>query len=83
MDQQSTVMYLSLKGLNAVEIHNDLVVTLKGEAKSYRIVTHYLCKPSLSSLKTPSLSESPAPILNEANEALLLALSEEPFASVW
>jgi hypothetical protein len=28
-------MYLSLKGLNAVEIHNDLVAMLKDEAKSY------------------------------------------------
>jgi hypothetical protein len=37
MDQQSIVMYLSLKGLNAVEIHNDLVATLKGEAKSYSL----------------------------------------------
>jgi hypothetical protein len=39
MDQQSIVMYLSLKGLNAVEIHNDLVATLKGEAKLDSTVT--------------------------------------------
>jgi hypothetical protein len=55
MDQQSTVMYLSLKGLNAVEIHNDLVDTLKGEAKSYSTVTYYLRKPSFSSPRHPSL----------------------------
>jgi hypothetical protein len=81
-DQQSTVMYLSLKGLKAVEIHNDLVATLKGEAKSYSIVTYYLRKPSFSSPNTPQPSESPAPILNESDEAILLALSEEPFALV-
>jgi hypothetical protein len=46
-------MYLSLKGLNAVEMHNDLVTTLKGEAKSYGTVTYYLRKPSYSSPKTP------------------------------
>jgi hypothetical protein len=34
MDQQSVVMYLSLKGLNAVETQNDLVTTFKCEAKS-------------------------------------------------
>jgi hypothetical protein len=38
MDQRSIVTYLSLKGLNAVEIYNDLAATLKGEAKSYSTV---------------------------------------------
>jgi hypothetical protein len=75
-------MHISLKGLRAVEIHNDLVVTLKGEAKSSRTVTYSLRKPSFSSPKAPRPSESPAPILNEPDEAILLALSKEPFASV-
>jgi hypothetical protein len=82
MDQQSIVMYLSLKGLNTVEIHNDLVAPLKGEAKSHCTVMYYLRKPSFSSPKTPRPSESPASILNESDEAVLLTLSEEPFASV-
>jgi hypothetical protein len=80
MDQQSIVMWLSLEGLNAFEIHTDLVATLKGEAKSYSTVTYYLRRPSFSSPKTPQPSESPAPILNESDEAILLALSEESFA---
>jgi hypothetical protein len=83
MDQQSIVMYLSLRGLNAVKIHNDLVATLKGEAKSGSTVTYCLRKPSFSSPKTLQPSESPAPILNESDEAILLALSEKPFALVW
>jgi hypothetical protein len=74
-------MYLSLKGLNAVEIHIDLVVTLKGEAKSYSTVVHHLRKPSSSSPKTPQPSESPASILIESDEAILV-LSEEAFAPV-
>jgi hypothetical protein len=82
MDQQSIVMYLGLKGLNAVEIHNGLVATLKGEAKSDSTVTDYLRKPSISSPKTHQPSESPASILNESDEAILLALSEERFRSV-
>jgi hypothetical protein len=82
MYQQSIVMYLRLKGLNAVEIHNDLVATLKGEAKSSRTVAYYLRKPSFSSPKALQPSESPVPILNESNEAIVPALSEEPFASV-
>jgi hypothetical protein len=52
MDQQSSVMYLSLKDLNAVEIQNNLVATLKGEAKPYGTVTDYLRKPRFSSSKT-------------------------------
>jgi hypothetical protein len=74
-------MYLSLKGVDAVQIHNDLVATRKGEAKSYRNVTYYLRKLSFSSPKTPQPSESPAPILNESDEAILLTLSENPF--IW
>jgi hypothetical protein len=75
-------MYLGLRGLNAVEIHNDLVVILKGEAKSYSTVTYCLRKSNFSSPKAPRPSEIPAPTLNESNEATLLALSEELFASV-
>jgi hypothetical protein len=82
IDQQSIVMYFSLKGLNAVEIHNDLVATLKGEAESYGIVTYDLRNPSFSIPKTFQPSESPAPILGESDESILLALPEEPFASV-
>jgi hypothetical protein len=73
-------MSLSLKGLNGVEIHNDLGAILKGEAKSYSTVTYYLHHPSFSSPKIPQPSDSPAAILNESDEAILLALSEEPFA---
>jgi hypothetical protein len=53
MDQQSIVMYLNLKDLNGIEIHNNLVATLKGETKSKSTVTRYVRKPSFSSLKTP------------------------------
>jgi hypothetical protein len=80
--QSFALVYLSLKGLNAAETHNDLVVILKIEAKAYSTVAYYLPTQSFSSPKTPQPSESPAPILNELDEAILLPLSEEPFASV-
>jgi hypothetical protein len=82
MDQPSVAMYLSLEGLNAVEIHNDLVAALKDEAKSYITVTYYHRKPSFSGPRTTQPSESPPPILSESDETILMALSEEPFASV-
>jgi hypothetical protein len=75
-------MYLSLKDLNAIKIHNAHVSTFKGEAKPYSTGTYYLRKPSFSRAKTPQPSESPAPILNEPDAAILLALSEESFTSV-
>jgi hypothetical protein len=58
MDQQSIMTYFSLKGLNAVEIHNDLVTTVKGEVKPYSTVTYYLRNPSFSTKDTPAFSES-------------------------
>jgi hypothetical protein len=61
-------MYLSLKGLNAVEIHNDLVARLKGEAKSDGTVTYHFRKPNFSSPKLCQPSESPVPILRESGE---------------
>jgi hypothetical protein len=61
IDQQSIVMYLSLKGLSAVEIHNDLGATLKGEARFYSTVTYSLAKPSFLSPKTLQPSEGPDP----------------------
>jgi hypothetical protein len=82
MDQQSIVTYLSLKGLNAVEIHNDFAATSKGEAQFYNTVTYYFHKPTFSSQNTPQPSKSPAPILTESDKATSLALSEELFASV-
>jgi hypothetical protein len=82
MDAETIVMYLSLKGLNTVEIHKNLVATLKGEAKSDSTVSYDLRKPSFWRPKTPQPSESPAPILNESDEVIVLALFEEPFASV-
>jgi hypothetical protein len=83
MDQQSIVMYLSLKDLNAVEIHNDLIATPKGEAKSDSTVTYYFRKPSFLRPETSQPSDSPAPIIDNSDEALSLALFEDPFTSVW
>jgi hypothetical protein len=82
MDQQSIASHLSLKSLYTIEIGNDLVALLQGKAKSYSILTYYLHKPSFWHPKTPQSSESSAPILNESEEAILLAVSETPFASV-
>jgi hypothetical protein len=68
--------------MNAAEIHNDLATTLKGEAKSDSAVTYCPRKPSFSSPKTLQPFEGPTAIPNELDEAILLGLSQERFASV-
>jgi hypothetical protein len=75
-------MSLRLKGLNAVETHNDLAATIKDEGQSDSTIKYYVRKPGFFSLKTPQPSESLVPILNESDEAILLTLFEQPFASV-
>jgi transposase len=42
MTQRSIVAYLSLKGMSASEIHDDIVATLGVDAVSYSSVTRYL-----------------------------------------
>jgi hypothetical protein len=42
MTQRPTVAYLSMKGMSAREIHNDIVATLRPDAVSYSSVTRYL-----------------------------------------
>jgi hypothetical protein len=42
MTQRPTVAYLSLKGMSAREIHDDIVATLGSDAVSYSLVTRYL-----------------------------------------
>jgi hypothetical protein len=39
MEQREIVVYLHLKGITAIDIHNDLVATLGYEAVSYPIAT--------------------------------------------
>jgi hypothetical protein len=82
MDQKSIVLYLSLKAMTAVEIHADLIVTLKTEAVCYGSFTHYLCSRSFTISIDPGQSEPPNPVLTESNKTILAALEEQPFPLV-
>jgi hypothetical protein len=42
--QRPILAYLSLKGMSACEIHNDIVATLGPDAVSYSLVTRDLCE---------------------------------------
>ena len=53
MDMKSIVLYLSRKGLNAEEIHNDIIDTLGPNVISYQTVTRYLRSQSFFPRKSP------------------------------
>jgi hypothetical protein len=48
MGQRSIAIYLSLKGLSAMEIHNNLAESLGSEPVAYSTITLYLCMTSFS-----------------------------------
>jgi hypothetical protein len=82
MDQQSIVLYLSRKGLSAVAIHDDLVATLDAEAVSYPSVTRYLREAIFASSNPPDPLSPPEHRLDDSDQAVLLALADQPFASI-
>jgi hypothetical protein len=81
MDQRSIVLYLARKGLTAMEIYNDLVVTLEPDAKGSRSVTPFLHQAKFPWPNPPTAFSEENPSLDDSNEAILLALTEQPFAS--
>jgi hypothetical protein len=82
MDHKSIVLYLSLKGMTAIEIHADLVVTLKIEVVCYGLVTCYLHSRNFTTFIDPRQIEPPDPILTESDMPILAILERQPFASV-
>jgi hypothetical protein len=82
MDQQSIVLYLSMKGLSAVPIHDDLVATLGAEAVSYPSVTCYLREVIFASSNPPDPLPLPEHQLDDSDQAILLTLADQPFESI-
>jgi hypothetical protein len=80
MMQRPIVAYLSLKGMSAREIHDDLVATLGSDAVSYSSVPR-----SLREARVPPSRPGPHPIgfqrdLDVSDQEILAALGESPFA---
>jgi hypothetical protein len=82
MDQQSIILYLSRKGLSAVAIHDDLVSTLGAEAVSYPSVTRSLREAIFTPSNPPDPLPPPEHQLDDSDQAILLALADQPFASL-
>jgi hypothetical protein len=82
MTQRPIAAYLSLKGMSAREIHDDIVTTLGSDAVSYSSVTRYLREA-----RSPPSKPEPHPAevqrdLDDSDQAVLAALEDSPFASV-
>jgi hypothetical protein len=82
MTQRPIVADLSLKGMSAREIHDDIIATIGPDAVSYSSVTRYLCETGF-----PPSKPEPNPVdvqrdLDDSDQAILTGLEDSPFASV-
>jgi GMP synthase-like glutamine amidotransferase len=82
MTQHPIVASLSLKGMSAREIHDDIVATLGADAVSYSLVTRYLREAQFPPSKPERHSADVQRDLDDSDQAILAALEESPFASV-
>jgi hypothetical protein len=82
MTQRPIVAYLSLKGMSAREIHNDIVATIGPDAMSYSSVTRYLREARSPPSKPEPHQADVQRDLDDLNQAILAALQDSLFASV-
>jgi hypothetical protein len=80
MDQQLIVLYLARKGLSAVAIHDDHVATLNTEAVSLPSVARRLREAIFASSNPPDRLHPPEHQLDDSDQAIILALADQPFA---
>jgi hypothetical protein len=76
------VIYFARKELNVMVIHRELRTTLEPKAVNYPSVTIYLREAKFSlQIPPPTVSDSDLQA-DDSDTAVLLALDQEPFASV-
>jgi hypothetical protein len=82
MTRRPTVAYLSLKGMSAREIHDDIVATLGSDAMSDNSVTRYLREARFPPSKPEPHPADVQRDLEDSDQAILAALEDSPFALV-
>jgi hypothetical protein len=82
MTQRPIVAYLSLKGISAHQIHDEIIGTLGPDAMSYSSVTRYLREARFPPLKPEPHPADVQRDLNNSDHVILAALEDSPFASV-
>jgi hypothetical protein len=82
MEQRSVVILLRLKGLSKKTMHYELVAVFQENAVSYSSMTRF-CRETILGLNSEEASSPPKDNgLDEVNETILLALSDDLFSSV-
>jgi hypothetical protein len=82
MDFNSIVVYLKAKGINAREIHSDLVATLGTKAPGYSTVRRWLREAQLDQFSGTAVDVTEDAEVDEIDEAILSVLEIQPFDSV-
>jgi hypothetical protein len=84
MEQRSIVLYLDRKVLSPLAIHDDRVTMLGADADAvtYSSVTRYLHDAVIASSNPPTPLPQPEAQFDDCDHAMLLALTEQPFALV-
>jgi hypothetical protein len=82
MMQRPIVAYLSLKGISARELHDDIVATLGPDAMSYSSITRYLREAQFPPSKPYSHPADVQRDLEDSDQTILAALEDNLFASV-
>jgi hypothetical protein len=76
------VLYLQINGMNGRDIFDDLVTTIHEDASAYSTVTLWLRQERLPRFSEPSHNLAEDPQVNETDQAILSALTVQPFGSV-
>jgi hypothetical protein len=82
MDQRSIALDLAMKGFSAMDIHRDLTEILGSNAVSYSTVTRFIRMMSCTDVTDVDEIHGGPKSINETDEAILKALSDESFSSV-
>jgi transposase len=80
MMQRPIIAYLSLKGMSAREIHDDIAATLGSDAVSYSLVTRYLREARFPPSKPEPHPADVQGDLDDSDQTILAALEDSPFA---
>jgi DNA-binding NarL/FixJ family response regulator len=82
MNLRSIVLDLRLKGMNGREIYDDLVTTLPDDAPASSAVTFWLRQERLPRFSEPDHDLTDDSQADETDQAILSALTIQPFGSV-
>jgi hypothetical protein len=82
MDQRLIVPCFSRAEFSAMEIHSDFVAILGQEAASYSSMTRHLPEAIFDSSNHPAKVPEAKPQFDGCDEAILLALARQQFASI-